>query len=470
VSDTKGVLGEGQRLVRGHPPPTSDAPPTRDSGHLRTWRQHADILGSATSLLATTAVTSGLGFVYWAMAARLYSQPAVGLASSAISVMMLLGTIGMAGLGTVLIAEIPLRPLGRARLVAAGLIASAGVSTVLGAAYVLIAPRFSAPLGLLIDQPGRAGLFVLGVALTGSTLVFDQATLALQHSALQLWRNAIFAIAKIALVVEFSVAMHDGLGLGILQSWIAGTAVSMLLLGVVMRLQGIRVGHRPQWSLLRGLGRTTLAHNWLNIAVQAPRLLIPVVVTAVVSASASGAFYAAWTIVGFLFVLPTHLSTALFAVASADRPAMARKTRLTLRLSLVAGLGGAAALAIAAPLILSLFGRSYAHEATVPLQILTLAYVPMIIKTHYVAAARVRRRIPRAAAVLVAGGLLELGAASWGGHVGALVGLSTWLVAAMVVESLALAPLVWSVATADRHSGEQPTGSARTDQRGAPQD
>jgi hypothetical protein len=56
----------------------------------------------------------------------------VGLASSAISVMMLLGTIGMAGLGTVLIAEIPLRPLGRARLVA-GLIASAGFSAVLRA-------------------------------------------------------------------------------------------------------------------------------------------------------------------------------------------------------------------------------------------------------------------------------------------------------------------------------------------------
>lgn len=470
MTHERAVPIEGLGPVGVHPPPTADALSPRVAGHTRTWRQHADILGSATSLLATTAVTSGLGFVYWAAAARSYSQRAVGLGSSAISVMMLLGTIGMAGLGTVLIAELPLRPVGRARLVAAGLIASAGVSAVLGVAYVLIAPRFSAPLGLLIDRPGRAGVFVLGVALTGSILVFDQATLGLQHSALQLWRNAIFAVAKIALLVVFSVVLHDELGLGILESWIWGTAASMLLLTVVMRRRGMRVGHRPQWSLLRGLGRTTLAHNWLNIAVQAPRLLIPVVVTAVVSASASGAFYAAWTIVGFLFVLPTHLSTALFAVASADRPAMARKTRLTLRLSLVAGLGGAAALAIGAPLILALFGRSYAHEATVPLQILTLAYLPMIIKTHYVAAARVQRRIPRAAAVLVAGGLLELGAASWGGHVDGLVGLSTWLVAAMVVESLALAPLVWSVATADSHRGEHRGGSARTDQRGAPQD
>jgi O-antigen/teichoic acid export membrane protein len=359
----------------------------------------------------------------------------------------------MAGLGTVLIAELPLRPVGRARLVAAGLLASAGVSTVLAIAYVLIAPRLSNPLGLLISQPGRAGLFVLGVALTGSILVFDQATLGLQLSGLQLWRNAIFSIAKIALLVVFSVTLHDELGLGILESWIWGTALSMLLLGVVMRLRGMPVAHRPQWSLLRGLGRTTLAHNWLNIAVQGPRLLIPVVVTAVVSASAGGAFYAAWTVVGFLFILPTHLSTALFAVASADRPAMARKTRLTLRVSLVVGLCGSAVLALGAPLILALFGRSYAHEATVPLQILTLAYLPMIVKTHYVAAARVRRRIPRAAGVMVVWGVLELGAAAWGGHVGGLVGLSAWFVAAMVVEALTLAPMVWSVATADQRVG-----------------
>lgn len=440
----------------GQSPSPADRVPPSASGRPRGWRKHTDVLGSAGTLLATTVVTSGLGLMYWALAARLYSQRTVGLGSAAISVMTLLGTIGMAGLGTVLIAELPLRPVGRARLVAAGLLASAGVSAVLAITYVLIAPRLGNRLGLLSSQPEQAGLFVLGVALTGSTLVFDQATLGLQLSGLQLWRNTIFSIVKIALLVLCSVALHDELGLGILESWIWGTVLSMLVLGGVMRLQGMPIAHRPRWSLLRGLGRTTLAHNWLNIAVQGPRLLIPVVVTAVVSASAGGAFYAAWTVIGFLFILPTHLSTALFAVASADRPALARKTRLTLRVSLAVGLCGSAVLALGAPLILALFGRSYSNEATVPLQILTLAYLPMIVKTHYVAAARVRRRISRAAGVMIVWGVLELAAAAWGGHVGGLVGLSAWFVAAMVVEALTLAPVVWSVATADQRVGARP--------------
>ncbi|WP_374967945.1 lipopolysaccharide biosynthesis protein [Terrabacter sp. BE26] len=398
-------------------------------------------------------MTSGLGFVYWAAAARLYSQRAVGLGSAAISVMMLLGTIGMAGLGTVLIAELPLRSVGRARLVAAGLLASAGVSAVLALIYVLTASRLSDALGMLVSQPGGAGLFVLGVALTGAILVFDQATLGLHLSALQLWRNTIFAIVKIGLLVALALAVHDEQGLGILASWVGGTALSMVLLGVVMRLRGMPIAPRPQWSLLRGLGRTTLAHNWLNLGVQAPRLLIPAVVTATVSASAGGAFYAAWTVVGFLFILPTHLSTALFAVASADRAALARKTRLTLRVSLAVGLCGSVGLAVGAPLILALFGRSYAREATVPLQVLVLAYVPMMVKTHYVAAARVRRRIPRAAVVMIVWAVLELAAVSWGAHVGGLVGVASWFVGAMAVEALVLAPMVWSVAAADQRKG-----------------
>jgi hypothetical protein len=48
---------------------------------------------------------------------------------------------------------------------------------------------------------------------------------------------------------------------------------------------------------------------------------------------------------------------------------------------------------------------------------------------------------------------VELAAAAWGGHAGGLVGLSVWFVAAMVVEAFFLAPMVWSVATAERRSG-----------------
>src|SRR5581483_725249 len=95
------------------------------------WRGHRELLSNAASLVATTGVASALGFVYWAVAARLFTQQAVGYGSAAVSAMTLLGTIGMFGLGTVLIGELP-RRRPRAGLVSAALLASGLGSLVLG--------------------------------------------------------------------------------------------------------------------------------------------------------------------------------------------------------------------------------------------------------------------------------------------------------------------------------------------------
>ena len=73
------------------------------------WVQHRDILKNAISLLATTGLTSGLGFAYWDVAARLFSQRSVGYSDAAISVMTLLSWLGVFGLGTLLMGELPRR-------------------------------------------------------------------------------------------------------------------------------------------------------------------------------------------------------------------------------------------------------------------------------------------------------------------------------------------------------------------------
>ena len=71
------------------------------------WRRHRDLLDNAGSLLAATGLTSLLGFVFWTVATRMFSQQAVGYGSAAVSAFTLLGTIGVFGLGTLLIGELP---------------------------------------------------------------------------------------------------------------------------------------------------------------------------------------------------------------------------------------------------------------------------------------------------------------------------------------------------------------------------
>ena len=405
------------------------------------WRRHHDLLSNASSLLATTGVTSALGFVYWAFAARLFSQQAVGYGAAAVSALTVLGTIGMLGLGTLLIGELPRRN-SRAGLVSAALLACGLGSLVLGLGFAVVAPHVSDRFGNMIGTPGRAALFTAGVAVTGVTLVFDQATIGLMRGGLQLWRNTAFSFAKLLVLPIAAIILHDQLGFGITLSWVVGMALSLVLLAIRLLLAGTPVVPRPDWGLLRGLGRTAMAHNWLNLAITLPVTLMPVLVTVIVSPSANAAFYIASMLSGFLFILPTHLSTVLFAVVAAEPKVIARKLRFALRLSFMIGLPGMVVLILGSHLTLSLFGKDYAPEATLPLWLMAIGYPSAVPKALYIAVCRAAEKIPRAAAVLTACSALELAVAAAGGASGGLMGLSFALLAVRYVEALVTTPPV----------------------------
>ena len=165
---TRAQFGSGAQHAPG-PRSRPAAPPSR-TAVMTAWRRHQDLLRSATSLVATTGVASVLGFLYWAFAARLFSQQAVGYGSAAVSAMTLLGTIGMLGLGTVLIGELPRRP-DRARLISAALLASGTGSLVLGLVFAVAAPHLDGHFGHISGTLGSAALFAAGGSLTGATLV-----------------------------------------------------------------------------------------------------------------------------------------------------------------------------------------------------------------------------------------------------------------------------------------------------------
>lgn len=437
---TDAHVGTGATGTRARPRPA--VPQRSPWAAFRTvWRRHHDLLSNASTLAATTGVTSALGFAYWAIAARLFSQQAVGYGAAAISAITLLGTIGMLGMGTLLIGELP-RRRARAGLVSAAVLTCGLGSLVLGLGFALLAPHISGRFAHVSGTPGQAALFAAGVVLTGVSLVFDQATIGLMRGGLQLTRNAIFAVAKLVALPAAAIIMHDQFGLGLTTSWLAGIALSMALVAIRLRFSGTSVLPRPDWGVLRGLGRTALAHNWLNLSITVPLTLIPVLVTVIVSPSANAAFYAAWTLSGFLKIVPTHLSTVLFAIAAADPQVIARKLRFTLRLSLLIGLPGMAVLGFGAHLALSMFGPGYAREATLPLWLLVIGYLPSIPKMQYIAVCRAAGRIPRAAAVMTVAAVMEVTASTIGGEYGGLKGLSFALLAVFIFEGLVTTPPV----------------------------
>jgi O-antigen/teichoic acid export membrane protein len=426
-----------------------------------------DLLRNAGSLAATTGLTSILGFVFWWVAARQYTKAEIGYGSAATNAIMLLGTVGMFGFGTMMIGELPRRAkrgIPRGGLFSACLITSAVGSLILGFAFPIIAELCHAKVPEMGGSPTRLVIFAAGVMLTGVSLVFDEGMIGLMRGGLQLSRNLVMSVLKLIALPVTAIMAHDEFGAGITLSFVIGTGVSLIPAAFMLVRSGTRIWHRPDWPELRRLFGVALNHNWLNLAIVTPSRTIPVIVTLVVSPQANGVFYIAWMIVAFLFMVPVHLSTVLFAIASASPELIAEKLRFVLRVSLLIGLPVMAVLAIGAHFALSLFGPGYAPMGTVPLWLMVIGYIPQMPKAQFIAVSRATNRVGRAAALLCCTATCEMVAIAIGGKLGGLDGLSFAYLGVLICEGLITAPTVLRAAYARTAAGTGafPVVSART--------
>ena len=398
------------------------------------------ILINAGSLIGTTAVTSGLGFAFWWLAARLFSTEAVGLASATISTMTLLGSFGMLGLGTLLMGELSKQRGKESSLISAALILVGAVGLCLGVGYAIVAPYLSTAFQDLGANPGNIILFATGVSLTAITLVLDQTFIGLLRGELQFYRNAVFAAAKLAALFAAGLWLAHVTGLTIYMTWIIGIGFSLAVLIGFALIKRVKPGRifQPQWGLLRKLGPEALKHHILNIMLEAPSLILPVLVTILLSATVNAWFFVAWSLSGVANTASAALATTLYAVSSAQPSVLAHKMRLTLGLALVACVLANCVLLFGARQVLELFGHSYSEQAAWSLRILSLESFPFIIKNHYIALSRIRGQIARTIVITIATCFLELGGATVGVRLGGLNGLSLGWSSAMCIEALCM--------------------------------
>ncbi len=412
---------------------------------LRWAKDNSVILANAGSLVGTMAVTSVLGFAYWWLAARRFPPEAVGLASAAISAMTLLGTFGILGLGTLLLGELPRQRGKEVSLISAALILVGGVGCCLGIIFAVVAPHISTSFQVLGASFINIALFAVGVSLTAITLVLDQALIGLLRGGLQLWRNTLFAGVKLVALFVAVLWLSHVTGLTIYATWIIGNIFSLATLAgfVIVKRGWPGRNYLPQWGLLRKLGPAALKHHALNITLDAPSLILPVLVTVLLSATVNAWFFVSWTLAGIANMISVALATTLYAVSSAQPSMLARKLRLTLSLAFVACVLANCVLLLGASQVLGLFGHSYSEQAAWSLRILSLESFPFIVKNHYVAISRIHNRVARTTLLTIATGLFELGGAALGARLGGLNGLSLGWFAAMCVEAMFMSRTVY---------------------------
>ncbi|HEV2592427.1 MAG TPA: hypothetical protein VGU02_11095 [Gaiellaceae bacterium] len=334
----------------------------------------------------------------------------IGFAGAAISAMLLLASLSTAGIGTYLQGELPRVTSATRTPILAGVAAAGAFGGVIGLAGGL-ATGETARLALLRSGTGLP-LFAAGVACTAVAMVADQAALGLWHGRIQFWRNTAFSVCKLVLVgAAWLIGFRSGLAL--FSTWWVSTALSLTIPLAYGRRRGfLRHSATASWRAPSVLPLRSLAANHaFNLALQAPALLMPVLVPALLTLRDNATFFVSWQICYLVFMVPISLSSALYAVAAAAPRTLRLNLQRSLGASLLLCACGAIVVFVAGHWILEIFGHSYANNGLTPLRLLVVAAIPQVIKAHYVAVKRVHRGLVRALPIVGIGLLLEVGCA-----------------------------------------------------------
>lgn len=430
--------------------PDGPAPPARPTGGRRIPVQAGlrRVAGITGSLVGTQALTSVLGLVFWTLAARTFVESEVGVAGAAVSMMMLLGTFGSLGLGTLLIARLPITPAGQRRVLVRTCLAAAGAAAGLLALVVppVAVHAFGAQnLAPLVDTPAALAGLVVGTALFSVTIVLDQSVLTIGIGSLQLERNIAASVIKVLALLALS-ALGVGAGMAIFLAWTIGSLLSLPLIPWRTRAGRGAIGGRAdadrRWiapAMLPGLGRDAMSHHALNITVQAALQILPILVTVLLTAQDNAYFNSAVLLSGFVFALPYAITIGLFAAAGGDERQTLQRMRVTIPVGLIVSLGAYLVLFPFAGVALSLFGSNYAEQGGDILRVLVLAGLPFVVKDHYVALRRVQNRTASAVRLVGIFLVVELAAAGAGAVAGGTLGLCVAWVAVLFLEAGVLA-------------------------------
>lgn len=372
------------------------------------------VLRNSVYMMATSVVTAGIGYVYWIIAAHLYSPHDIGLASALIGAMMLTSDLSAMGIGSTLVQVLPTCKAGAAwsRVVNAGFTSGILASWVAALGVVLILPLLSAEYTVASHQAGYILIFVVGVPLWTLSLLLDQTFVAERAADKMLVRNTAFAVFKLPLVVAPYLLVHGYRNaLGIFSSWTLATGISVIvgLFVLVPRLgKAYRLITRGVLKQSQRMLSSFTWHHLINLGTWVPVYLLPVFVTARLSAADNAYFYITWMLSSGVSMISRAVATSLFAEGSHAPEDIRRKAVAGGLIVASLAVPGMLVLLVGGPAILSAFGPTYAQHGFLLLSILVASAVPGAIVAIYVSVLRVQKRLGFAASLTVGTGILTL--------------------------------------------------------------
>ena len=373
--------------------------------HLRT-----PLFANAYALVLNTGGNAALGVLYWVAAARLYAPEVVGRNAALLAAMMLISGIAQLNLEAIIIRVLPTLGPQAPRFILGAYAATLSLTLAVSAIFLWGLPLWSPELGILRADVALGLWFVLA---TGGWTIFHLQDSVIAGLRQTIWvpiENIGFGLAKIILLIVMA-GTFDRAGI-----FIAWTLPALLLIPPVNLLIFRRLlpRHQREGPAARLPSRSAfirmVAGDYVGyLCFLAATTLLPLLVTNRLGPDANAYFYQAWIIAYSLMLVAMNVTTSLTVEAARSEAMLHDYGRRIVRQALTLLGPAVLVVVVGAPLILRVFGESYAREGTAALRLLALAALPSIPVFIGVAQARLQRRMAEVVLIQGVGSLLVLG-------------------------------------------------------------
>jgi len=383
------------------------------------------------TLIGSKAITMSLGFVFWVLAARLFSPEAVGVAAGAVSAMMLCTQLGQLGLGSAFITHFPAHRRSPDRLLNSSLLLTTVAGCAWGGLFLFFAGTAFRELDVVSANGMFAVLFLAATVFGTLGIVLDQIATALRRGDQALTRNVTFGVATVVLLAALTVLTEARTARAIFEPWaVAGLAA--LTVGLV-QLRRTLPRYRPRLhvdrQLVRELARAGLPNYVLTLSERAPGLILPVVVAELLTPALNATWYTIWMMAWVVYIVPIQVGMTIFSEVSHDPAALGVSIRRGVASSLAVGAAASLVIGLGAEPILSILGDHYAAGGADPLRVLLLAVVPLTFVQAHFSSCRGRRALGEAIATGWISGTASIAAAALAGISHGLMGMAVAWVA-----------------------------------------
>jgi O-antigen/teichoic acid export membrane protein len=380
---------------------------TRIGAHFAT-----PLYRNAYYLIIGAGSGSLLGFLFWTVAARHYSEEAVGLNFVVISAMMIASSVcqlGLGGASGVLVRYLPGAGTGTLPLVGRAYALTSALSAVVGLCVALTSSLWAHQSTFL----GGSGWWVLAfVFATVTWTIFtieDSVLTGLRQARWVPLENSLFSAIKIVLLYAFITLSPRG---GIFLAWSIPALLLIIPVNLLIFLRLIP-GHLQRGYQVPLHGRTIVrlaAGMYVGgLFLIASTTLLPILVASDSGLRQTAYFSIPWTIATGIMLVALNTTTSLTVEVAYDESKLRDYFRSMLWHTMRLVVPVVAILTAGAHYILLAFGEAYAREGATCLRLLVLATIPNVFVMLGISVARLHHNARIALLLPAAAGGLTIG-------------------------------------------------------------